>query len=130
MLRSIIAVLAGMAVWAILWRAAAFGGMAASPGSFGPEGGTTDAALLIFFLIWAAMISFLAGRITGAIHSDRAAFLGKVLATVQLAVGIVVQTIYWDVVSPWFSVLLILLLWPAHYAGAVAARPNGEAVAS
>jgi len=117
-LRKILAVIAGYAIWSVLWLGSNASAQAVSPGSFG-EDGSVSSGLLLVFLALSVVISLLAGWITTALATrDRSARGPAVWCGVLLlATGIPIQLAYWTVIPLWYHLPFLAFLLPATLLG-------------
>ena len=115
-MRSVLAVLTGAIVWAVLWLGINQGLVALAPGTFGVEPVTSTVGLLSLWGLCLA-ISILAGYLTGIVSRQRVGEHASALGVLQLGLGIFFQVSYWDVMPVWYHVLFLLSLFPAHAYG-------------
>jgi hypothetical protein len=120
--RSILAVLLGMAVWAVLWIASNQALTAAMPEAFGDEGLLLENSLLWLYLLDSVVLSVLAGWVTGRVAGRRQLAHGLALGLAQLAIGVAVQASAWDDMPLWYHLAFLALLIPASVLGANLAR--------
>lgn len=118
MVRSILAVLAGMVVWAALWVPGSLWLGSLFPGAVEPDQPITNTTLLLIWLVLSVVLSVLAGYVTGAIARTNRAKHGLALGIVQLAIGLGVQISAWDLMPLWYHVPFLALLIPANVYGA------------
>ncbi|MEM8997165.1 MAG: hypothetical protein AAGF23_20445 [Acidobacteriota bacterium] len=117
-LRSLGAVLAGMFTWALLWLSTNAALSAAFPRAYADDGSTTSAGLLLTMLAASVLFSIAAGWVTAKVASG-----GKILAhtlalgVAQLAIGVMVQLQYWDVMPLWYHLPFLALLLPGNVVG-------------
>jgi len=127
MVRSILAVLAGMILWAGLW----VGGNAvlrgALPDAYDAEGLTRSVAVLSLILVLSVVLSVIAGYLTAAIAGRRAILHAFVFGAVQLAIGVGVQAAVWQQMPLWYHLSFLALLIPASLLGG-ALRAGGSAM--
>ena len=122
MVRSLLAVPAGMAVWAVLWIGSNQALTAAMPAAFGDDGMLLENSLYWLYLLDSVVLSVLAGWVTGRVAGRRQVAHGFVLGLAQLAIGIAVQASVWDDVPLWYHLAFLALLIPASVLGANLAR--------
>ena len=117
MIRSILVVLLGVATWSALWLVENQTVAAVFPDSFAEDGTTQDAGLLVLILALSVVDSLVAGFVTAAL-SKKSRF-GRVLAVglVLLAIGIMVQVGYWELMPVWYHLSFLALLVPATLIG-------------
>ena len=117
--RSIVAVLVGMVVWAVLWVSGNAGLRALMPDAFDPEGTTQSGAALALILVESVVLSVLAGYVTAALARRRMVTHAVVLGFIQLALGIMVQVSVWERMPLWYHLSFLALLIPANVLGGV-----------
>lgn len=122
MLRSVLAVLAGMAVWAALWVGSSQAFLAALPEAFREDGLPLGEGLYWLYLLDSVVLSVLAGWVTGRLVRRRPVAHGLALGGAQVAIGIAVQASAWDTMPLWYHLAFLALLIPANVAGANFAR--------
>ena len=71
MLRGVLSVIAGFAIWTVLWLGATNGLVAAMPDSFNPDGFTASVGILSAMLALSVAVSVLSGYLTSAIAHAR-----------------------------------------------------------
>lgn len=123
MLRQILAVIGGFALWSILWLL--LGRLLAASGLLAPSGQPVTASLpLLVLLVGSVAFSLLAGYAAAAIARTRAARVAVVLGLLLLAVGIAVQAQYWQLMPLWYHAAFLVCLLPACMAGARLRSPR------
>jgi len=125
-MRASLAVVAGFALWSVLW----VGGdlvfrqlwPEAYPAAF-PEEPMTAAPPLLATLVLSVLCSFLSGGLTARIAHRRGGPVW-VLAILLLAVGVSVQASAWNALPLWYHLPFLLLLVPVCVLGRrLAGRP-------
>ena len=96
MLRSVFSVVGGFGLWTVLWLGGNAAAQAAMPDAFREDGSTDQVGMLCAILAFSVICSIIAGYLTGVIAKRSAMTNGVVLGMIQLAVGIFVQSHYWD----------------------------------
>lgn len=124
---SILAVVAGFALWSVLWLGGGAALRAVSPGAYddaGMTGNTVQLALVLALSVVCSLASgFVAGRMTACCAQPV-----KVLAGLLLVVGLVVQISVWDQMPLWYHAGFLLLLVPMTLFGSqFGARPSAPA---
>lgn len=104
------AIVAGSVLWGILWNVGLLGAQAAFPTVLVPEQPITHAGALLALIAYSAILSVLAGYVTAMIADQRAV---KILAGVQLAIGIAVEISYWELMPAWYHIVFLALVVPA-----------------
>lgn len=121
--RLILAVVAGAAVWAILWVAGGRGAGAAFPTILVPGQPLTHTGLLLSLIVYSIVLSLLAGFVTALAGGGRPMPAVWTLAIVQLAMGISFEAAAWSMTPVWYHIVFLLLLVPATvYGGVIRAR--------
>lgn len=131
MIRNILAVIVGFAIWTALWFAANAVLRTALPEAFDADGGINESSLLVLILFVSVLCSLLSGFTTASISTRNEMKPLWVLAVIQVAIGTVVEVAYWSVIPVWYHITFILLLAPAIIAGgklAMARKIRGSAL--
>ena len=119
--RSVLAVIAGAAVWAILWT----GGTSQMSTIFPDvvQGERLERAVPLITLIgYSVVLSVLAGWTTGRIAAAEPVRHATILAVIQLVLGIIFEVSAWDLLPVWYHLVFLALLVPATvYGGRLAA---------
>lgn len=117
MIRQIMAVIVGFAVWTALWLAAGAVLKAAMPEAFLGDGGVNENGLLVLFILLSVTFSVPAGFITATVSSRNEMKPVMALAVIQVVIGTLAEVISWNVIPVWYHVVFILLLAPAILVG-------------
>lgn len=121
--RAILAVLAGAAVWAVLWNAGTLGAQAAFPDTLAPDRPLTHTGFLLAYIAYSVALSILAGFVTAAVAGARAVTAVRWLAGIQLGLGLVFEISFWSMTPVWYHVVFLALIVPATlYGGALRVR--------
>jgi hypothetical protein len=124
--RTIIAVLAGAAIWAILWVGGTQAAAAAFPNLLAPGQPVTHGGALVGLIMYSVLLSVLAGYGTAAVATGERMRAVWVLAILQLAIGVMVEASAWNLTPVWYHLVFLALLIPATvYGGALRVR-RGE----
>ena len=115
--RSIGAVLAGSAVWSVLWVVTAQAVMSLSPSSMTAQGGAANAGVSAMFLAFSVVYSILAGYVTATIARGRAWPHVMALGVLQLALGLFFELTSWNLSPVWYHLTFLALLIPGNLAG-------------
>ena len=118
MARSILAVLAGFAVWTVLWLGSNAALAAAFPAAYNPDGATESAGILLALLALSVGFSVVAGYRGATLAREKPRPYALALGVLLLVVGIGVQLQYWAVMPLWYHVLFLVLLVPGVLMGA------------
>ena len=131
MLRSTLAVIAGFALWTVLWLAANRALTAAMSDSFNEDGVTDNNVVMIVAILLSVIFSMLAGYTTATVAKVNEMKPVVVLAVIQVVIGTIKEISYWNVIPIWYHVILLVLLAPSIIIGGRLAlrRKQGEATA-
>ena len=122
--RSVLAVLAGAVVWAVLWLAGTSGLAALVPEHTAPDEPLTHVGIMLFLIALSVALSVLAGWTTGRVSAVRPVRDATILAVLQLALGIGFQASAWSLFPLWYHLIFLALIVPATvYGGRLAERP-------
>lgn len=114
--RTIAAVIAGVVLWGVLWNGGNAGLGAAGIITVGEP--ITGVGILLGLIAYSAILSVLAGYVTAAIKGGPDAMGAvKALAGVNLAIGIVVEVLYWALMPVWYHVIFLALVVPMTMLG-------------
>lgn len=118
MLRSVLAVAAGILTWGVVSQAGTAIARSVSPASFGPDGWPQGVGILLYFLALGGILcSLAAGAATALLAGRRIMTHVAVLAVIELAIGIVVQALNWEHAPLWYHSSFLALVVPAHLVG-------------
>jgi len=121
--RTILAVLAGAAVWAVLWNLGTLTAQAAFPDTLAPDRPLTHTGFLLGYIAFGGALSVLAGCVTAWAAGAHAVPAVRALAALQLALGLVFEILFWDMTPVWYHVVFLALIVPATlYGGTLRAR--------
>jgi hypothetical protein len=121
--RLIGAVLAGAAVWAVLWIGGTKAAQAAFPGALTPGQPLVHGGALLGLILYSVGLSLLAGYVTAAAAGPRPLPAVGTLAALQLTLGIIAEASYWSLMPVWYHLVFLALVVPATvYGGALRAR--------
>lgn len=115
--RMIIGVLAGMALWGVLWNSGTALAQRAFPGQLSDVETITHVGLLIAYIAYSVVLSALAGFVTAASAGPRAVPAVYVLAGIHQILGIMAQVSYWDLMPIWYHLVFLALVIPATVLG-------------
>lgn len=113
--RTIGAVAAGAVVWAALWLGMNAVLPSVLPDAVVPGQPLEDVAVLIFLIVYSVVLSILAGYTTAAVGRTMTAV--KVLAGLQLVLGVVAEAASWDLLPIWYHLIFLALIVPATLLG-------------
>ena len=128
MIRSILSVLAGFALWTVLSLASNAALAAAVPGAFREDGSTDSVGMLLLILVLSVVFSVIAGYVTALLAREKTKQHALALGLALLAVGIFVQIQYWDVMPVWYHLSFLALLVPGVLLGARTQRSRNAQV--
>ena len=117
MLRNIIAVIAGFAIWTVIFLGGSAIVRAIMPEVFDDAGFTSDETALAIILGISVIASFICGFAASKIATSHQMLCGWVLAGCLLATGIPVQLSAWDKLPIWYNLIFLILLVPITMAG-------------
>ncbi len=111
-----LAVVAGFVTWSVLWVLGNTLLMKLFPASFHEDGTAGNPGLLLLLLGLSVAYSLLSGFLTAWLGTTMSP--AYVLAALNLAVGIAIQSRYWKQLPLWYHLLFLGLLVPAILLGA------------
>jgi hypothetical protein len=111
--RTIGAVAAGAAVWAVLWIGGNGGLAAAFPEIIVPGRRLDHLPMLLGLIGYSVALSVLAGFVTAAVRGRDAMGAVRILAGLQLALGILAEALYWSTLPVWYHLVFLALIVPA-----------------
>ena len=117
MIRNILAVLAGIVSWGFISTTCNQILRVAMPGSFDDDGITESKGILVLVLVVSVIASFTAGLLTAALTVGDKKKVVRVLAIVQLIIGILVQLSFGERIPLWWNVIFLASVVPFHLAG-------------
>jgi len=117
MMRAVLAIVVGVAIWGGLWTGSNAALSSALPEAFDTEGFPRGSGVLLAFLAISVLLSILAGYLAAWITKQNPMRVVTILALVQLAIGIAVQTSVWNEMPVWYHVPFLLMVVPAHLLG-------------
>jgi hypothetical protein len=88
------AVIAGAAVWAVLWIGGTKGAQQAFPETLDPARPLTHTGFLLAYVGYSAVLSVLAGWVTAAVRSEQPMPAVGILSALQLTLGVVPEVSY------------------------------------
>lgn len=110
--RAIGAVIAGYALWSVLWVGA--NGVLAQlmPDVIVPGTRIESVPLLLGYIVWSGVLSVLAGFVTARIARERSRGAVGALAAALLLTGIGVEVSSWSIAPAWYHITFLVLLVP------------------
>ena len=126
--RTILAVLAGAVVWAVLWVGGTQAAQAALPSVLGVGQPVTDTGALVGLIVYSVVLSTLAGYVTATIAARDPMRAVWALAVLQLVLGIGFEASAWNLTPVWYHIVFLALIIPATmYGGRLRVRRRGAA---
>lgn len=119
MLRSVLAVLAGVVTWSVLWIGSNAGLAAAFPDIVRPEEPLTHVPMLVTYVLLSLIFSVAAGYVTAVAAGRDEVGHTLALGVLQLALGIYFEASYWDLLPVWYHLVFLALLIPGNVYGGV-----------
>jgi len=116
-MRSILAVLAGAGVWAVLWLGLNQGLLAFAPDTFAPGEPITSGVALLGVWLSSVVFSVFAGWVTGIVARGQEVTAATILGVLQLGLGIFFQAQSWDLMPLWYHLLFLVCLMPGNVYG-------------
>ncbi|MEM6990109.1 MAG: hypothetical protein AAF721_06420 [Myxococcota bacterium] len=116
MKKIIFSVATGFLLWTVLWCSANFVVPTVVPDAFTAAGTISSTPVLLFFLGWSMLASFLSGAMVGR-RNPGTALPNWVLGFALLLVGSGVQASYWDAMPVWFHLGFLAALLPVTLFG-------------
>lgn len=114
-IRTVVAVVAGVFLWGLLWNLGNAGAAALFPDTLANVDRIEAPGPLLALVAYSALLSVGTGWLAASIGRATVAVL--VLGLVNLAIGIVVQSAYRDMMPLWYHVLFLACVLPATLAG-------------
>ncbi len=118
MLRTILAIVVGFALWSLLW----LGGrpLLANlfPGAVAADGSSSNTGYLLALIALSVLASLAAGFLARAIATATSNTPQLALGVILLLVGIAVEAGYWNLLPLWYHLTFLVLLLPATLVGA------------
>ena len=128
--RTILAVLAGAVVWAVLWVGGTQAAQAALPSVLAVGQPVTETGALVGLIIYSVVLSTLAGYVTAAVAAKDPMRAVWALAVLQLLLGIGFEASAWRLTPVWYHIVFLALIIPATiHGGRLRVRRRGGAVA-
>lgn len=121
--RTIIAVLAGAAIWAVLWIGGTQAAAAVFPTHLAAAQPVTHTGVLIGLIIYSIPLSVLAGYVTAAVAVGDRMRAVWILAVLQFTLGVFIETSSWNLTPAWYHLAFLALIIPVTvYGGALRVR--------
>lgn len=126
-LRVGIAVTAGVLLWGLLWNLGTAGLAGLFPADLAGVERIESTSLLLLMAAYSALLSSAVGWLAARIGGESAFIATLVLSVVNLAIGSLVQTIYWAMMPLWYHLLFLALILPATLLGGRLGTTSGAA---
>lgn len=126
-LRVGIAVTAGVLLWGLLWNLGTAGLAGLFPADLAGVEHIESTSLLLLMLAYSALLSSAVGWLAARIGGESAFIATLVLSVVNLAIGSLVQTIYWAMMPLWYHLLFLALILPTTLLGGRLGTTSGAA---
>ena len=124
--RVVVAVVAGAAVWAVLWIAGTRATQLMFPELAAANQPLTHTGVLWSYIVYGSLLSLLAGYTTALAAGNHATIAVRVLAVLQLTLGIIAEVSYWSLTPVWYHVVFLALVVPVTiYGGMLRMRQHG-----
>ena len=115
--RSALAILAGVAIWTLLWSFGTQAAMAIFPHLLQAGQPIAHPGMLVMYIGYSTVLSALAGFTTATIARSNPRPAVALLATVQLGLGILAELSYWALMPVWYHIVFLALVVPATLYG-------------
>ena len=126
-LRVGIAVTAGVLLWGLLWNLGTARLAELFPADLAGVERIESTSLLLLMVAYSALLSSAVGWLAARIGGESAFIATLVLSVVNLAIGSLVQTIYWAMMPLWYHLLFLALILPATLLGGRLGTTSGAA---
>ncbi len=118
MFRTILAVIAGFALWSLIWLGGSFVLPGLFPAAVAANGSSANTGYLLSSIVVSLIASLAAGYLARAIAKAPGLAPQLALGVILLPVGIAVESGYWGLLPLWYHLVFLVLLLPATLAGA------------
>jgi hypothetical protein len=126
MIRSILAVIAGSALWTVLWLGS--NAMLAAIFPARMKAGRIDSVPVLLLILGLSLIfSILAGYVTALLARRKEMTHTLILGVLQLAMGIAAQLANFDLLPLWYHLSFLLLLIPGNLFGGLLQSRKSQA---
>ena len=115
--RVTLAVIAGAAVWAVLWNAGTLGAQAALPEILPAGQPIVHVGALAGLIAYSVVLSMLAGYTTVAAAGRHPQPALKILAGLQMLLGLSFEIAFWSMTPVWYHLVFLALVIPATLYG-------------
>ena len=122
--RTIGAVLAGAAAWAVPWLGGNAALAALLPDTIVAGQQVTSLGLLLFLIAYGGVaLSLLAGYVTAAVKGPDAMGAVRILAAFQMALGLLFEITGWALTPVWYHLVFLACIIPMTLAGGKLRKP-------
>jgi hypothetical protein len=111
--RNVMAVIAGVVLWSVLWVAGAQVAAMMYPAILVPGQPVTHTGVLLGYIALSLVLSLLAGYTTAALASGNRMRQVGIAAVVLLVMGIGFEASAWQLTPVWYHLVFLVLLVPA-----------------
>lgn len=115
-MKSGLAVLAGLALWTVLWLGGNQGLMTLVPDLASGEA-INATGVLAFLIVYSVVLSVLSGMVTAKLAPRSPVGHAGALAAVLLVIGVAVQLSAWALFPLWYHIVFLGLIVPATLFG-------------
>lgn len=119
MMRSVVAVLAGTALWSVLWIGFGLGMQAAFPETIQPDRYLGHLPTLLGYLAASTAFSVIAGYVTALAAGKRPVGHAVAAGIVLVVLGIGFEASYWNLLPVWYHLVFLALLLPGNVVGGI-----------
>ncbi len=123
--RITLSIVAGVMLWGVLWNVFTFAGMQLMPDELAIGQPVDNLAIQISFIIFSSFLSVAAGFMTARIAKDLAKKSVRILAGVQLSIGLFFMSTGWDLFPVWYHIIFLALVVPLTLYGGNKGAKNG-----
>jgi hypothetical protein len=111
--RNVMAVVAGVVLWSVLWVGGAQVAAMVYPAVLAPGQPVTHVGALLGYIAFSVVLSVLAGYTTAALASGNRMRQVGIVAGVLLVMGIGFEVSAWQLTPVWYHLVFLVLLVPA-----------------
>jgi hypothetical protein len=111
--RNVMAVVAGVVLWSVLWVGGAQVAAMVYPAVLAPGQPVTHVGALLGYIAFSVVLSVLAGYTTAALATGNRMRQVGIVAGVLLVMGIGFEVSAWQLTPVWYHLVFLVLLVPA-----------------
>jgi hypothetical protein len=115
--RNVLAVIAGVVLWSVLWVGGAQLAAMMYPAVLAPGQPVTHTGALLGYIAFSVVLSVLAGYATAAAATGNRMRSVRIVAGVLLLMGIGFEASAWQLTPVWYHLVFLVLLVPAALYG-------------